>query len=322
MDRSEAKCFLELDIGHDSLSEWRTAPHRKYVVERFKKLLFIPLRDPEETIIAYLVLYSNEFKYSKNAQNDILHFQKVCGNVLHSLVSENQRLLRERRKIGHEIARQLANAGRRVDLFIETIKEKKSLRPNDALTFLMDIKGGLRTAQDTAGNETFREGVLRRVPVSSFIYLHEQYLSSSHLALSEYSRHRVELSTTTSIPFDTQVKVHRVDLDLLVSNLVSNAAKYSTPGGVIRTNWREVGNQYQLEVSNMSDPLSREELEKVTRFGVRGSNSGNVKGDGVGLAIVSDICGAYGITFEIFQTSGGVTWTHARVGIPKRMVRR
>ena len=78
-----------------------------------------------------------------------------------------------------------------------------------------------------------------------------------------------------------QVKMHKVLVDILINNLISNAIKHNRKGGEIRITISE----NLLEVCNPGIPEPLDEKEIFNRFVKKGS-----KGLGLGLAIVKRIC--------------------------------
>jgi signal transduction histidine kinase len=83
------------------------------------------------------------------------------------------------------------------------------------------------------------------------------------------------------------------DTNMLVSifqNLISNAIKYSRPGGFIRVNAQETENQVEIIVSDNGLGMSKDTMSKLFKVGEDISIPGtrNEKGSGLGLIICKD----------------------------------
>ena len=89
------------------------------------------------------------------------------------------------------------------------------------------------------------------------------------------------------------IKANPALLEILISNLVSNAVRYSQPGGEIRISTRDG----KLMIRNGGDSAS---LDTENLFGRFRKQSANQEGFGLGLAIVSRICKMHGyrITYD------------------------
>lgn len=94
------------------------------------------------------------------------------------------------------------------------------------------------------------------------------------------SRHDVRIA----VP-DVLVPVDRSTLSHILSNLLSNAAKYSPPGSVIEVSGDAEGDHVTLRVGDEGRGIPAEELERVfERFARAGAD--DQPGTGIGLAIV------------------------------------
>ena len=96
-------------------------------------------------------------------------------------------------------------------------------------------------------------------------------------------------------------------LTQLVSILLDNAMKYSTPKGEISLRLEKAGNNVKLSVYNTADSINREQLphlfDRFYRTDVsRNSSKG---GSGIGLSIVK----------KILEDHGGKVWATSRLGI-------
>jgi len=113
--------------------------------------------------------------------------------------------------------------------------------------------------------------------------------------------------------------VLRADEDKLlavVTNLVSNAIKYSPDGGMISLASRREGDQVVFEVGDAGPGIPPEDRERIFDWFYQGQplHHGRVRGSGLGLAIAKEFVLAHGGRIEIVDhPSGGA---HFRVTLP------
>ena len=90
---------------------------------------------------------------------------------------------------------------------------------------------------------------------------------------------------------DASVRADRSLLRRALTNLLSNAVRYSPEGALIRVDMAERGNAASIEVSNPSEAIGDDELRRLfQRFARRDDSRGRqVEGAGLGLAIVDSI---------------------------------
>jgi two-component system sensor histidine kinase KdpD len=100
----------------------------------------------------------------------------------------------------------------------------------------------------------------------------------------------------------------------VVTNLIDNAARYSTPDTPILVTVRSEEGSVIVAVSDDGPGMSREEQDKLFRPFTRGPRSGS--GSGLGLAITRSIVSAHGGSIEVVSSPG--TGTTMSVSIPKR----
>ena len=91
---------------------------------------------------------------------------------------------------------------------------------------------------------------------------------------------------TPPVVFADGTKTYRI-----ISNLLSNAKKYSAPHTRIYASVYKEGNYGCFEIKNISkEPLNISASELTERF-VRGDESRTNEGNGLGLSIAKDLCG-------------------------------
>ena len=92
----------------------------------------------------------------------------------------------------------------------------------------------------------------------------------------------------------------------VITNLASNAIKYTPEGGTVSVIVYRKGERNVLCVENTCERLSTEALEKVFDSFYRGDAARTTEGTGLGLAIVKAIVEQHGGSCRVFNTPSGV----------------
>jgi two-component system sensor histidine kinase GlrK len=95
-------------------------------------------------------------------------------------------------------------------------------------------------------------------------------------------------------------------LRVLIDNLMSNAIKYSPPGGTIRVSARSRDGLLELDVADEGPGIAAEDRKRVFDPFYQGAQSpqGLVKGTGIGLSVVREYAAAHGGSVEVAQPEG------------------
>ncbi len=148
-------------------------------------------------------------------------------------------------------------------------------------------------------------------------------LSQEHVDVTHLVRDaadRVHLASGREIQVDStgiaSVDGDPVRLLEVVTNLIDNAARYSTPETPILVTIRPEEGSVIVAVTDHGPGMTREEQDKLFRPFTRGSRSG--PGSGLGLAISRSIVNAHGGSIEVVSSPG--TGTTMSVSIPRRAI--
>jgi signal transduction histidine kinase len=96
----------------------------------------------------------------------------------------------------------------------------------------------------------------------------------------------------------------------LLTNLVSNAIKYSPAGGEVRVAVREMAGQAVVSVSDQGIGLSGDQIERLFQPFTRLYSGRDIKGTGLGLYICKAIVEAHAGRIWVESTPGqGTTFT-------------
>jgi two-component system sensor histidine kinase BaeS len=94
-------------------------------------------------------------------------------------------------------------------------------------------------------------------------------------------------------------------LHQIVTNLLSNAAKYTPPGGKVTVRAGTDGADAVLEVADTGPGIPEEERPLVWERFYRGRSGRLADGSGIGLAVVKELVDAHGGQVNIDEVSGG-----------------
>jgi signal transduction histidine kinase len=104
-----------------------------------------------------------------------------------------------------------------------------------------------------------------------------------------------------------------VDLTLIhqiVTNLLSNALKFSAAGSLVQLNVRGTDDTLELVVTDAGIGIPESDLEHIFEPFFRASNIGEVRGTGLGMAIVRDCVDIQEGTLDVKSVKGeGTTVT-------------
>jgi len=142
---------------------------------------------------------------------------------------------------------------------------------------------------------------LRQQPASLAAIVASAVESTSPLL--EERRHLLEVD----VPRALRLRADVTRLTQVVSNLLTNAAKYTEPGGRITVSARAIGEQIELRVQDSGIGISREMLGHVFDMFTQGRQALDRAhgGLGLGLTIVKSLVELHGGTVEAFSEGIG-----------------
>ena len=152
------------------------------------------------------------------------------------------------------------------------------------------------------------------------IQLHE--LVRDSFADAQILAHARDIQVELIACEEISLKADRHRLRQLLLNLTDNAIKYNHPGGRVEIALRRSHLVANLSISNTGPGIAPEFLPRIYERFFRGdpSQTSNVEGCGLGLAIAEWIVHAHGGTIDITSEPGSVTTVH--VGFPLKMIER
>lgn len=164
-------------------------------------------------------------------------------------------------------------------------KEHISLILENAISTLNLLENLLVWAKSQTGKITFHPVKQQLIPILN------QLKENFSLALIHK---KLELKIISPKEFEIFADSHM--LSSLFQNLISNAIKYSKPGGSILIDVREIPNQIEIMVSDTGIGMSQETMNRLFKVGEDISNPGtyNEKGSGLGLILCKDFVERHG----------------------------
>ena len=113
-------------------------------------------------------------------------------------------------------------------------------------------------------------------------------------------------STITTESFPVSLRGATDELRSAFSNLATNAARYTTPGGTIRITFSHHPEGAQFSVTDSGPGIAPEHLPRLTErfYRVDKSRSRETGGTGLGLAIVKHVLARHGARLEIESKLG------------------
>lgn len=115
-------------------------------------------------------------------------------------------------------------------------------------------------------------------------------ITESVIRLLNASAFQKSIDIIVEIHPDIKVMADRAMVSTILRNLISNAIKFTKPGGKIIINASEKNNNLHVSVTDTGIGMSRDLAEKLFRFDATVSNPGthNEKGTGLGMILCKD----------------------------------
>jgi signal transduction histidine kinase len=103
----------------------------------------------------------------------------------------------------------------------------------------------------------------------------------------------------------------------VVTNLLSNAAKYTPEGGCVQLTTWPAGKSAMLRVRDSGIGIAADELPHISERFYRGTNSAGQNGSGIGLAIAEELVRGHHGTMHISSEAGH--GTEVTIQLPKAL---
>ena len=121
------------------------------------------------------------------------------------------------------------------------------------------------------------------------------------------------MTLETSLHMGTMVLVDPDRMSQVVTNLLSNAVRYSSVGDRITVTVRGEGDHAVLSVADTGPGIPADDIPHVLARSYRGTDQQTTPGSGIGLAVVSALVQAHGGGVHITSQVGKGTTVTVRV---------
>ena len=122
---------------------------------------------------------------------------------------------------------------------------------------------------------------------------------------SEAARHK-DITITNEVAENLAVFGDKNHLSLIIRNLMANAIKFNTRGGLIRIQEKIVADRVEISITDSGVGIQSGDMTKLFNAQTHFSNPGTEQEKGVGLGLL--------LTKEFIEKSGGSIWVTSEVG--------
>ncbi len=159
---------------------------------------------------------------------------------------------------------------------------------------------------------------LSRIEAAARVQFDQEVDVPAMLALIQQEAETLNRDKQHSLQFeiDPELKVTGAPEELrsAFSNLVTNAIKYTPPGGVIQVSWQRDGQRALFTVTDNGEGIAPQHLKRLTErfYRVDQARARNTGGTGLGLSIVKHVLSRHNSQLLIFSEPGqGSTFSFA-----------
>ncbi|MEA2665204.1 MAG: two-component system, OmpR family, sensor histidine kinase BaeS [Candidatus Eremiobacteraeota bacterium] len=219
------------------------------------------------------------------------------------------------RRVVHEIRNHLAVAIANVEAFRDGVLEPSPKRLAAVLQALGEVENLLR---ELSPGQMSSEPTLatHRRTINVCDVIANEVLAFEAIAAEHEIAFRVQQCTAHE-PACANFAGDPVRVAEIVNNVVSNAIRYTPPGGRIDVDCRPSGGTLTLTVTDGGPGVRSDELGKIFEAGFRGAASAGTTGSGVGLALVKRFVAEHGGTVEVANVADrGARFTVRLPGTP------
>ena len=216
----------------------------------------------------------------------------------------------------HDIRNRLSVARANIEAFIDG----KLVPSTDRLKSVLQTLDQLNALLDKVGPD---RGLERLEPQPNEVDICE-VLDREYLAAEAVATKKGVSFSVARCPVPTYECRHFVGdpvrIGQIVSNVLSNAIKFTPGGGSVLVDCSRRANQLEITVNDSGPGLQPGEADRIFARGIRGAASKGVAGSGYGLAIAKEFVEAHGGSIEASpDVPGGASFV---VKLPGRIVSR
>ncbi len=215
------------------------------------------------------------------------------------------------RQISHELKTPLANLREGIALLEDQITGDLNAHQREIIVILRDNALALQQQIETLlqyNSAAFHARLLNRKPTNLLTFL--QRLVNTHRLLLQTKNLHADIRGDAII-----ASIDPEKLETAISNLLTNALRFSPDEGRILLTLRKASGIIQLDCIDSGPGVDPADVQRVFEPFYQGSRqpAGARKGSGVGLSIVKALVEAHGGTVSLIPSNSGA---HFRIEIP------
>lgn len=269
--------------------------------------LVVPLLGAATEVIGALILGAREESYLTTLDSGVLHLLalNVASAVrMAELLASERAAVKSRdamvATVVHDLRNPLAAASALVEMMLED-QPAGSAMSSDLETVLRSLghMGGLAEEMLDSARAAAGHAIALRRSIGDLGVLLSAALAQVQRNLRTGFSLQLDL-TTEPLPgaFDAS-RVRRI-----FDNLLSNAMKYSRPGGLIRVRSVRVERTAVVEIADAGIGIPAADLPNMFKRFHRAGNVGSIRGTGLGLAGAAEIAEAHGGRLTVESVEG------------------
>ncbi len=281
---------LDTDIGHPITYLMRQSQFNEYISAHnySEPLVLKSARNPEMTLAVQLVPFSDDLKLL--LARDITRFEQV-ETMRRDFIAN----------VSHELRTPLTVIGG----FLESLQDYTDLSEENRSHFFGLMRDQTlrmqRLVEDllTLSRLESAANPLQEEQVDMPVLLRQ--LQQDAQGLSQ-GRHPIRLV------LESHASLHGAESELrsALGNLISNAVRYTPPGGEIEVRWEDIGEEVRFSVKDSGIGLEPQHIPRLTErfYRVDRSRSRETGGTGLGLSIVKHVLTRHQARLEIESEMG------------------
>lgn len=250
-------------------------------------------------VLVFVLLYSNWVKKKANellgtknqeiqAQAQELSHLNVTKDKLFSIIS-------------HDVRGPLASLRGLINIIF-----KGELTRDEFLSTSEKLRQNLDTVQEDLDNLLhWAQSQLNGLQINFEVLKIRSIVNDKIKLFKEAAEHK-NITIINDITEDLAVLADKNHLGLIVRNLMANAIKFNTRGGLIRIQQKTAGDRVEISVTDSGVGIKSGDLTKLFNAQTHFSNLGTDQEKGVGIGLL--------LTKEFIEKSGGSIWVTSELG--------
>jgi signal transduction histidine kinase len=231
-----------------------------------------------------------------NNKDELFTLSKTINDLLDRIEDAVEREKQFTSDASHELRTPLAVIKGTLEVLIRKPREKQEYE--EKINFCVSEVDRLNSLVDELLLLARFENQKSNIKIEN-VYLNELILES----LSRYSDKIQKRNIVVATNFNNDFYIHSdyYLVSIIISNLISNAVKYSKTEGLITIDLNSSKNKTDLIITDNGIGIPKDNLSKVFNSFYRSDNSKNpeIKGTGLGLSIVKRLCDLLNIEIQI-----------------------